>query len=118
MGKQNYIFCLDGSFLEHPSLVEVKSKSSDDEWDMIVKDTVDAYATLQSIFLIGEMIDKKDLKILKSVKKTIDTIRKLDPLILTKYDPDSLAAQNVSIMKITSDAMKNSSSTIIKAKSI
>ncbi len=121
MDKSQYTFCLNGNLLEYHSLFEIKSQTSDEEWDAIVNETVSLYASMQAIYNMNELVDKNDLRLLRSLKRSVLKIGKIDPLILKKYDPVSMVLQNTSIMKIVSETMKNEvyeESLVVKTKSI
>lgn len=84
-----YIFVFDGKFLESDSLLSIRSGISDDEWDSIVACTIDSYLQMNAIQESKSMdLDDKDVKLMKSLRRTIKFIEQIDPVTYTKFYTD------------------------------
>lgn len=81
-----YIFVFGGKFLETDSLLDLRSGIDDDKWDSIVACTIDSYLQMNSIQkskLIS--LDDKDVKLVKSLKRTVRFIEQIDPISHSKF---------------------------------
>lgn len=93
MSNRNYTIIYNGRFYETKSLIDMRSDVSDDEWDDIVSQSIDGYCYfcgLNKVYLSEGGLDKDDNRLMRQLRRTIHTIRKIDPIIINKYDIDTL----------------------------
>lgn len=93
MSKRAYMFMHEGQFLETNSLVELQTHMDEEQWDNMVAHTVDSYCYMQSLdnaYSGDGGIDKHDRRILRGLKRTIMTLKRVDPSTMGKYNIDEL----------------------------
>ncbi len=90
--QKPYIFIIDGKLLEHESLIQLRVDLPDpDDWGLIVAQTIDFYFQLEAIYKSKDMgLDQKDTRIMRSLRRTIAFIEKLDPVTHGMYYSDEV----------------------------
>jgi hypothetical protein len=111
MGKKirPYLFVYDRKFLETNSLLDLRTTISDSDWNLIAEHTIDFYAQLKALSKckIGALkLDKSDVKIMRSLKHTIDFMISLNTKTITKKDLDDKITLYSATIK---EEVKNSS---------
>ena len=89
MKSRPYMFVYDGKFLECESLLEIRAYAPESDWNIILKQTIIYYVQLKAASKIATL-DRDDSRIMRSLKRTIDTIRPMDSMIGTPEDIDEI----------------------------
>ena len=109
---KSYLFVYDRKFMEADSILELRATVSDSEWNLITEYTTDFYAQLKALSKckVGALkLDRNDVKIMRSLKRTIDFIMSLDSKAISKKDLDD----KITLYSATiAEEIKNNSSTI------
>lgn len=118
MGKHNkeYVFAFNGELLRHESLLEVKTGTTDEEWLSIIEETIKYFCFVQTLRniampLLHEEWEKGDERIFRSIKRSVESLKKLDNMSCLKYDTkvicDKYAAMALIGVDNLSKMMKN-----------
>lgn len=81
------MFVFDNRILENDSLMEIKSELDDEQWDELVHNTAEFYMQLNAARK-ASMLDKPDLRICRSLKRTLKMVEKLDPVTYGRHVND------------------------------
>lgn len=97
---KNLVFIFNGKILECSSLIEIKSGTTEQEWSTIINETINFYCTLVSgQRLTQQKPESRDLRLIRRLKQSIEFMRKLDPLLLAKYDIKKMCDEQVAYLK-------------------
>ena len=93
MKDHGYTIVLNGSILEHPSLVELRMDATPEQWEIIVGQISNFYQQMYAAYLVNSTIlEKNDIRIMKSLRRTLAVIKNLDFTNYTKYNNDEIVA--------------------------
>lgn len=86
MGKKNKpnIIVYEGKFIDIPSIIEIRNELSEDEWKSIIGQTADFFMQMEAANK-SSRLDKHDLRIMRQLKKTLEIIKNLDPILYSLY---------------------------------
>lgn len=90
------LFVFEGRLLEGDSILEIRSGTTDEEWAQLVKDTVEFYC----LFRVGKdlgpvVMEHNDSRVFRRLKKTMELIKKIDPMIMLQYNVDKMIEENI-----------------------
>jgi hypothetical protein len=81
------VFIYEGKFMETDTLIDVRAEASLSDWENIVRDTVDYYATMVVMDRANQgVMETKDRRLMRRLLQTIETIKKIDPRIMEDHD--------------------------------
>lgn len=78
--NKTYWVVLGGKILEYPSIMDLRSCLEDDDWDGVMAQTLDYYLQMESVRDAKIELDKKDIRTMRHLKRTIKTMEKIDPI--------------------------------------
>lgn len=124
------IFVLDGTIrcYEDGSMLQLHSLITDDEWELIVEETVKYKLFVDSLKEVGcphlnEPWDEEDEWFRLQLDVAISRIRNIDPLLLAKFDQTQIKAKYQNQMKNNAhevlklvDQVKRDNKELIKLK--
>lgn len=96
MNKKKDLFIWDGKYIEGDSLFEIRQETSDEEWNQLIKGTIDFYCFMKAAESLGpSKMDRNDARLCKRLKRSIELFKKIDPksmegFSLEKYTTDSM----------------------------
>lgn len=87
--KDSIVF--EGKVLECDSLYELKAGTSFKEWEQVLKETVEFYCLMKAAQSISPgKVEKKDIRLLRRLKRTVEFCRKLDPAAMMQFDIEQM----------------------------
>lgn len=94
-----YIFIYDGKLMETSSLAELYTGCDKDEWLDICRETIARYCLMEAIVRFNDNdADDNDRKIMKSLKRTVLSLKKIDPITGSNYDINAIIANNMKVI--------------------
>lgn len=100
---KKFIISIDGELLECDSLIELKGGVTDEEWLKITSGTVKymCYSKMlrdMAMPLLQEEWNKDDERLLKGLRRTIEYMRRLDPVRISQFNIKEICDQYATIM--------------------
>ena len=85
MKDKSYTIVIAGKIVEHPSLLEIKTTLDKEQWKQMVGNTVEFYIQMLAASRTGTLTDSKDVRIMRSLKRTAAVLERRDPTTYAEF---------------------------------
>lgn len=93
------LIVFEGKFREAESILELRAGTTENEWFQLVKETIDMYCYMSMAKTLSPKIERKDAKIIKRLKETIELIKTIDPTNMSTFDLENVSEAHTKLIK-------------------